>query len=201
MTAHLASRGLSIRAGLLLGLCALAAGAVDAGDRTRVRGERLRPSGVIRPSVEVEVGFSPSLQRSRVQFIVWNGREATSGIERFGVSGVRRPLVVHSPPQWTATYGWPLIDSVVVWSDVDTLTPDAAPLQDVPSPYGVMPGDSALVFTMFLSSVPARVTCWAQGFTPTAKMGEEARTYIWDWSAEVEVRQDASSGKPRARKK
>ena len=201
MTVHLAPKGFSIRAGLVLGLCALAAGAVDAGDGTRVRGERLRPSSVIRPSVEVEVGYSPSLQRSRLQFIVWNGREATSGIERFGVNGVRRPLLVHSPPQWAATYGWPFIDSVVVWSDVDTLTPDAAPLQKVPSPYGVMPGDSALVFTMFLSAVPARVICWAQGFTPIAKLGEESRTFIWDWSAEVEVGGSGSSARTGARKK
>ena len=95
-----------------------------------------------------------------------------------------------------ATYGWPRMDSIVVWSDVDTLTADVAPLLEAPSPYGAMPGDSALVFTMFLREMPSRVTCWAKGFHVIPRMeAREPPVLEWDWASEVDLDRAAMNAK------
>jgi hypothetical protein len=122
------------------------------------------PQAIV-PHVEVELGYSPAVHRTRVRFTVRNGA-ARNGIERFAVTNVVRPLTVHSPNQWTAWYGWLGNDSAVVWSDVDTLTPPPAGYawQKYPSRYGVMPGDTALVFTMFIRKLPPVIHWYAQGF-------------------------------------
>jgi hypothetical protein len=143
----------------------------------------------IAPSVELAIGYSAQIDRVRMRLTVRNGASASGGIERFAVANLSRPYSVHSPPQWLAWYGWPGNDSALVWSDLDTLTaaPPAARWQKYPSPHGVMPGDSALEFTLFTRTPPRVIRWYAQGFDTIPGMDVESPPELFNrgWTGTI----------------